>query len=154
VSLQDVYRRLARALHPDHERDPEQRAKKTPLMQDVNIAYEARDLLRLLELQLQIEQVDRAYLDTLADERLAHFNRLLTEQVSQLERDLTGAEETWRGSLARSSSRRITPRHVIAAIRVDHRAFERDIEAVQRDLDSLEDPRALSVWIAAKRPRR
>ena len=153
-SLQEIYRKLARALHPDHELDPEERVRKTLLMQDVNIAYEAGDLLRLLELQLQVEQVDRAHLDNLADDRLAHFNRLLVEQVAQLERDLAGAEETWRGSLERGSSRRITPPHVLAAIRADLGAFARDIADVQRDLDAFEDPRAVAVWIAAKRPRR
>ncbi|MDR2012378.1 MAG: J domain-containing protein, partial [Rhodanobacter sp.] len=57
-SVREVFRKLTSALHPDRETDERQREVKTALMQRVNMAYEANDLLTLLELQLQIEQID------------------------------------------------------------------------------------------------
>ncbi|RYZ11082.1 MAG: J domain-containing protein, partial [Comamonadaceae bacterium] len=61
-SLRDVYRRLASVLHPDREQDPQQRERKTALMQQANQAYADDNLLALLELQLQAEQIDAAHL--------------------------------------------------------------------------------------------
>jgi hypothetical protein len=58
-AVREIYRKLASELHPDRESDAAERARKTELMQKVNKAYEARDLLALLELQLRIEQIDR-----------------------------------------------------------------------------------------------
>jgi hypothetical protein len=61
-SVREVFRKLASALHPDRESDPRQREVKTTLMQKVNQAYAANDLLTLLELQLQIEQIDAGHI--------------------------------------------------------------------------------------------
>ncbi len=56
-SIREVYRKLASALHPDREPDVDERQRKTLLIQQVNQAYEAGDLLTLLGLQLEIEQI-------------------------------------------------------------------------------------------------
>ena len=153
-ALQDIFRKLALALHPDHERDAEERARKTRLMQEVNVAYEAGDLLALLELQLRFEQVDRAHIDGLADERLVHFNRLLVEQVSQLERELASAEDHWRYQLDVPPHVRIAPRHVGDAIRADLATFARNITGMRNDIKAFAGPRALSAWLASQRDRR
>jgi hypothetical protein len=153
-ALQDIFRKLALALHPDHERDDVERARKTTLMQEVNAAYESGDLLALLELQLRVEQVDRAHIDGLADERLVHFNRLLVEQVAQLERELTSAEDHWRYQLDAPPHARIAPAHVETAIRRDLVTFARGIARVRRDVEDLEDLRALTAWLANQRERR
>ena len=113
-----------------------------------------RSMLKLLELQLRYEQVDRAHIDNLADERLVHFNRLLVEQVAQIERELASAEAAWRYQLEVPGYQRIAPLHVLAAIRVDLTAFRRDIARVRRDLDTFTDARALSAWLANQRDRR
>jgi hypothetical protein len=54
-SIREVYRKLASALHPDREADPQERERKTALMQRANQAYGKNDLLKLLELQLELE---------------------------------------------------------------------------------------------------
>jgi hypothetical protein len=43
-------------------------------MQRVNRAYEAQDLLALLELQLQIEQIDESHIANAGEQRLKHYN--------------------------------------------------------------------------------
>ena len=83
-SIREIFRKLASALHPDREPDPVQREAKTALMQKVNQAYAANDLLTLLELQLQIEQVDASHIAGASAQRLKHYNKVLAEQVSEL----------------------------------------------------------------------
>lgn len=85
LSVREVYRRLARTLHPDREPDPTARERKTLLMQRANQAYEKNDLLTLLTLQLETEQIDAGTLASLPAERIAQYNLVLKEQVSALE---------------------------------------------------------------------
>ena len=75
-SIQEIYRKLATALHPDRETDPAERERKTALMQKVNVAYGNKDLLQLLELQLQVEQIDQAHVNNIAEDRLKHYNKI------------------------------------------------------------------------------
>lgn len=81
ASVRDIYRKLVRDLHPDRETDPAERERKTTLMQRINQAYEAGDLLTLLELQFQFEQLDPARLAQLSAERLQHYTAVLREQL-------------------------------------------------------------------------
>ncbi|MCU0754174.1 MAG: J domain-containing protein [Xanthomonadales bacterium] len=81
ASVRDIYRKLVRDLHPDRETDPVERERKTSLMQRINQAYEAGDLLTLLELQFQLEQLDPAKLAQLSAERLKHYSAVLREQL-------------------------------------------------------------------------
>jgi len=97
-SVRDIYRKLASALHPDRETDPAERARKTELMQRVNVAYQKEDLLALLELQLEIEQIDQAALDNLTDERIAQYNAMLQGQLKELELDNFRIEHAGRSS--------------------------------------------------------
>src|SRR5262249_9314653 len=84
-SIGAVYKRLVKVLHPDLERDPVEREKKSRAMQDVTAAYARADLHTLLCLELEwIESagVDAARLG--ADKLRAHAE-LLREQASELE---------------------------------------------------------------------
>lgn len=91
-SLREVFRKLASALHPDREPDPLERERKTALMQKVNVAYGNKDLLQLLELQLEVEQIDQSALDRIPEDRLKHYNKVLTEQSAELQQELDAVE--------------------------------------------------------------
>jgi hypothetical protein len=147
-TLQEVYRKLAMLLHPDHEQDPDERARKTTLMQEVNVAYEAKDLLKLLELRLRFEQVDEAAAHTIADDRLEHFNTLLAEQVRQLQHELSMVEEPWREDLELS---RVTPARVHAHLQADLRVVRDALGQLRADVERLADPRELKLWLRAAR---
>jgi hypothetical protein len=60
--------------HPDREPDPHERERKTALMQRANHAYGKNDLLKLLELQLELEHIDQPAYTTLDD--CSEFSRL------------------------------------------------------------------------------
>ena len=80
-SVREVYRKLVADLHPDREPDEQECKRKTELMQRVNIAYGKKDLLLLLELQLEIEQIDPEHLSNIADSRLKYFNKIDRKSV-------------------------------------------------------------------------
>ncbi len=88
LSLREIYRKLASALHPDRELDPAERERKTVLMQRVNQAYDKKNLLQLLELQMEIEHIDQTAINSLSEERLAHYNKILKEQLAELEQQV------------------------------------------------------------------
>jgi len=149
-ALQDVYRKLAKELHPDREPDPEERARKTLLMQQINVAYEQKDLLQLLELQLRFEQLDEAQIGTLAEERLEHYNRLLAEQVGQLKEELAGIEMPWRMRLGMPPTGKLPPARIQIRLRDDLRSVTEGIELARNDLQRFAEPTALKAWLAVE----
>jgi len=149
-ALQEVYRKLAMALHPDREPDPEERARKTLLMQQINVAYEQKDLLQLLELQLRFEQLDEAQIGSLAEERLEHYNRLLAEQVGQLKEELAGIEMPWRMRLGMPPTGKLAPSRIQGRLRDDLRSAAEGIEHARNDLRRLAEPSALRAWLAVE----
>jgi hypothetical protein len=92
-SIRDVYRKLASALHPDREPDPQERARKTALMQQANQAYGKKNLLKLLELQLELEHIDRNAINDISEDRLKHYNKILREQLCELDQEILHVED-------------------------------------------------------------
>ncbi len=149
-AVQEVYRALARAIHPDRELDPVERERKTRLMSEVNVAYEAKDLLRLLSLQLELDLVDAAAVSSMAEERLRQYSRILDEQTRHLAAELESAEAPYRGRLGS----KIEPKHVIAKVRYDRGVIEDQTVFLARDLATFSDLRLLKAWLRAQDPHR
>ncbi|MEJ0098981.1 MAG: J domain-containing protein [Pseudomonadota bacterium] len=91
-ALRELYRKLASAVHPDRESDAALREEKNELMQRINQAYAANDLLSLFEIQIEIDQLDPEQIGNLGTQRLRHYNRLLSEQLEQLRSKLNALE--------------------------------------------------------------
>jgi hypothetical protein len=91
-ALRDIYRKLASAVHPDRESDATRRDEKNELMQRINQAYAANDLLSLFEIQIEIDQVDPEQVGNPGTQRLRHYNRLLSEQLEDLRSRLRALE--------------------------------------------------------------
>ncbi len=87
-SVRSVYMDLVKAFHPDREPDETEKTRKTAIMQRVISAYENNDLLGLLQLQLELERIEPEHLDTIADEKLLHYNKVLKNQVRDLEQEI------------------------------------------------------------------
>lgn len=152
--LQEVYRKLAVALHPDLEQDPAERARKTELMQQVNVAYESQDLLRLLELQLKLEQIDADHASEVAEDRLRHYNTILDQQVKELDAELDELEIPWRMELDLLPSAQLSPAHVLKQIREDCEELRQQDEALRRDLAKFQDVAQLKKWLKSPGARR
>lgn len=89
-SIKEIYRKLASALHPDRESDALERERKTVLMQRVNQAYENKNLLELLALQLELEHIDQAHLSGLSPEKVRRYNLVLKGQVAEIDQEIQG----------------------------------------------------------------
>ena len=87
-SLGAVYRRLVKELHPDLERDPAERERKSRVMQDITAAYTRGDLHALL--QLEVEWLLPASGDAtgLSGDKLRMYTALLKEQATELEAEI------------------------------------------------------------------
>jgi hypothetical protein len=151
-SLREVYRKLVSELHPDREPDAAERARKTTLMQKVNEAYEASDLLALLELQLSIEQIDAAALAGLAEERLAHYNLVLKEQLDRLQDELNDVVAPFSMMLDGLPRRGgLTPADVLGSLDTDVRHLRKVVKQLEGDLAAFGDVRALKASLKGYR---
>ncbi|MFT3801623.1 MAG: J domain-containing protein [Burkholderiaceae bacterium] len=151
-SVRDAYRKLASALHPDREPDPVERERKTGLMQRVNRAYEAKDLLRLLSLQIEVEQIDATTLAGVAEERLMHYNRVLKEQSAELEAEIAGIAASF---VASATDRRQapTPAALLGELQQDLAALRRESQHLVDDLAAFKDVRVVKGWLKVMRGR-
>ena len=146
-SIRDVYRKLASALHPDRESDPQEKARKTELMQRANEAYGKNNLLQLLELQLELEHIDQSTLDGLSDERLKHYNAVLKEQLGDLEREILEVEGRFRAQFGIAPFITVAPSTVLRDLDREVAAAQQAMTAMRRDVQMAADAKTLKLWL-------
>lgn len=150
-SIREVYRKLASALHPDREQDPQERDRKTSLMQRVNQAYEKKNLLQLLELQLELEHIDAHAISGMTEQRLGHFNKILKEQLSELDQEIMYFEAPLRSQFQMPGYLKIKPLNVIAMLDTEIAKFGIEVRKAERDLLVTNDVVAFKKWIKERR---
>ncbi len=146
MSVREIYRKLASALHPDRETDDAERVRKTALMQQVNQAYAKTDLLRLLELQIEAEQIDLATLGAISEQRLGHYNQVLAEQSAQLDHEidaLTLPYQHQTGAFGGS----LKPETLSRTLDGDLAQLRHDARRIEHDLKRLQDRAVLKAWL-------
>lgn len=145
--LREIYRKLASALHPDREPDPEERTRKAALMAQVNAANDRRDLLTLLQLQLQIEQLNPGDVAAMAEEKLRHFNRVLKEQEQSLRQEQQHLAMQVRDSLGLGWGSTLTARSIDAALRAEAQGLQHKIALIKRDFAIIRQDAGLKPWV-------
>ncbi|WP_342349858.1 hypothetical protein [uncultured Nitrospira sp.] len=150
-SIQAVYRQLVVALHPDREPDPAERERKTELMQQVTVAYSKKDLLKLLELQLAVEQIDQSQLNNINADRLNHYNKILSDQLRELEEEVFFRESEIRLMLDASPFEPLSPKRMVGLLKQEIRTAQDMIARVQRDLLAFRDVKQLKAWLKGYR---
>jgi hypothetical protein len=151
-SVRDIFRKLASALHPDRETDAAERTRKTALMQRVNVAYAADDLLGLLELQLEVEQINQASLDSLSEERIRQYNKILTGQLSEIEHETAMVEHVAAMEAGLEVRGRLTPQVVLRRLRADVVEMQAKLDAIPAQLDKFGNVSKLKIWLKNYRP--
>lgn len=146
-SIRAVYRQLVGALHPDRETDPEEHRRKTDLMQKVTVAYKNRNLLQLLELQLTVEQIDQNAIDSINEDRLNHFNKILQRQSLELKQEIEEVELHMKAAGGLDPFESLTPKKLVSALRKDKKQLELAIFGIQRDLRLFKDIRKVKHWL-------
>ncbi|CAI8702907.1 MULTISPECIES: J domain-containing protein [Burkholderia] len=146
-SIREIYRKLASALHPDRETDPREQERKTVLMQRVNHAYAKGNLLQLLELQLEIEQIDRRAIDGLSEARLTRYNGILEEQIRELDQEIQHVENDFRRTYGIASSTKVAPDTVMRILTRDTAGMQRGNQDLAVALREFEDPDKVRDWL-------
>ena len=146
-SIQSVYRQLVKALHPDRESDADERARKTQLMQAVTVAYEEKNLIKLLELQLQETQISQQ-LHQLGDDKINAFIKLLDNQLRQLKTETQQIELNYKNMLGLSPWEKLSPKKLHSFLKSDIAQLEQKIKDIQHDRRLFErDIQALKAWL-------
>ncbi len=153
-SVREIYRKLASALHPDREPDPQERGRKTALMQHVNQAYAKNNLLQLLELQLELEHIDQAAINNVSEDRLKHYNKILREQLAELHHEITRVESGFMGQALLDPYAALTPDSVMRNLAAEIDSIKRAIRDVKRDLLAFADVQQVKAWLKTLRKSR
>jgi hypothetical protein len=152
-SIREVYRKLASALHPDRETESGERERKTALMQRVNQAYAKNNLLQLLELQLELEQIDQSAIDNIGEDRLKYYNKILKEQLVELEQELLRVEGAFRAQFGVSTLAGVSPHTIMRDLADEIVAVQRIIRDTKKDLLAFEDFKTFKAWLKTLRRR-
>ena len=152
-SIREVYRKLASALHPDREQDPIERDRKTALMQQVNMAYERRNLLGLLTLQLEIEQIDQAAISTIAEDRLQHYNKILAEQHADLKNEIFSVEAQFKMRFNIHPEFPISHKTALNKLRKDIDEMRNEVSRIKKDISLFQEVKHLKAWLKLYNPQ-
>lgn len=147
LSIREVYRKLASVLHPDREPDPVERERKATLMQRVNQAYANKSLLDLLELQLELEHIDQSVLESVSEERLKRWNKILKEQLRGLDQELSEVKIEYAIRTGMRPGHPVSPRNVKYALNTNINQLRTGVHVFEQDLRVFDDPRELKTWL-------
>lgn len=139
-SLREVYRKLASAMHPDREPDEQARVRKTELMQQVNKAYEAQDMLALLNLQMQADQLDTEGLLAIDDERLRHYNQFLSSQLKDLKETLMRLRTEFALGITGADPQKLSLKEIDTSLTEQIKQMRDMVATQQARLADLQDP--------------
>ncbi|MDP1929817.1 MAG: J domain-containing protein [Thiobacillus sp.] len=146
-TLRKLYRQLSSALHPDRELDPDSRTHKNALMVEANTAYERRDLVALLHIQLHIEQIDAQALSRMAEEKIESMSLLLSQQTDTLEREL----DTRRQQMLQEFGLHPSDPLSLASLRRhasrEAQALKQDVAAMEHDMRTVRDDASFKRWL-------
>jgi len=120
-------------------------------MQRVNQAYGANDLLALLELQLQIEQIDASHIANASAQRLKHYNKVLSEQLSELKAEMDHVEMGFRMEFGLEPGWGMNPRKLGEVLERTRRQWRAELSEQQREMRMLGDVAATKRWLKRQR---
>lgn len=148
-AVRDLYRRLARQLHPDREPDPQEQLRKTALMQQINAAYGARDLITLLELGGEHALLNDGAQG--AEDAIRQYNRVLEEQLFCLDMDLMDLTEPFREWLEQAALQDLSPQLLDQRLNRELRQLKAQVQSAEDELKFLREPGALALWLESVR---
>lgn len=150
TTLRKVMRQLASALHPDREKDPDERALKTDLMSEANAAYDRRDLVALLQIQLRIELTDTASIAKVAEEKITSLTLLLKQQAQDLDIELRNRLHAIREEFGLNPNATISTANLHRYLLMTEASIKKELTAMQQDLQHIENDKGLKSWLKAQ----
>lgn len=134
-SLKTVYLKIAAIIHPDREQDEVKKLDKTEMLQHANQAYENKDLLYLLKLQIQVDQARGIAKKGLSPDQIKFYKLALDAQSQKLDDQIDEVLESlyWtkkaKTSGKRQSSGRVQVANLYKQIDADTSAIKQHVKA-------------------------
>jgi hypothetical protein len=150
-SVREIFRKLVSTLHPDRETDPAERARKTELMQRVNVAYEKNDLLALLELQFEIDQIDIESLEAQGEERIKQYNKVLKKQLDDVVRESKDLEDWLKYDFGFDLPGRLEPRYLEIFVDTKLENMQSRLAEIEQDLVDFKELKVLKAFLKTYR---
>lgn len=146
-AVRTIYMDLVKAFHPDRETDEAEKNRKTEIMQRVTEAYEKNDVLALLRLQLEFERINQSHIESLAEEHLKYYNKILREQTKELEEEfdnLQGQAQRLSGQPAYMIS---NPFGIEFAFEQQIKNYKKTIKSIKNDLKDFQSDEVLKGFL-------
>ena len=128
-----------------------ERERKTEIMQRVNVAYTQKDLLSLLELQLEAEQIDQSHMSNIADDRLKYINKILREQLEELQLEVAQVEYPFKLQLNVPPYLQLSPKRLLQDLEANIRAIKHDTAILKEELRAYQDLNVLKASLKGYR---
>ncbi len=102
--IRQIFLRLADVFHPDKTLDEHDREYRTEVMKEINQAYQAGDLAKLLAIEQKHQMGETIDRDSETDltrrcARIEQENEFLTSQFAKLKQEIRAAKQTPEGSI-------------------------------------------------------
>ena len=146
-AVRTLYMDLVKAFHPDREPDEAEKIRKTGIMQRITEAYEKSDLLALFRLQLEYNRIDQKHLETLAEDQLKYYNKILKQQADELGEELYGLQSQLSATLGKPLMMVRSALGLELSFSSDVRALKQSVKAVKREVKDLSDPAYMKGWL-------
>ncbi|MCK8491521.1 hypothetical protein M0L20_06620 [Spirosoma sp. RP8] len=146
-AVRTLYMDLVKAFHPDREPDESEKIRKTEIMQRVTEAYEKSDLLALLRLQLEFNRIDQQHLESLADEQLRYYNKILKQQADELSSELFDLQSQLASTLGKPFAVVRSLVGLEMSFNNSIRDLKKSVKEAKKDVKDLSDPAILKVWL-------
>jgi hypothetical protein len=149
--LRAIYRKLVSLLHPDRELDAAERARKTAWLQRANRAYREQDVLQLVELQTELGYANSLASAVLDAGLAGAFKTLLTQQSKALKTSISRVEQSFSPQHNAAVDGPLTPKAALKAQDAFIRDLKLQMTALERDLRSFADIKAVKFWLKTYR---
>ncbi|MBD2703701.1 hypothetical protein IC229_23855 [Spirosoma sp. BT702] len=153
-AVRTLYMDLVKAFHPDREPDEDEKVRKTEIMKRVTEAYEKSDLLALFRLQFEFNRIDQQNLETLAEDQLRYYNKILKQQAEELDAELYGLQSQLSAALNKPLMMVGSALSLEFSFNNDVRALKQDIKATRKDIKDLSNPAQMKAFLKTYRIRK
>lgn len=146
-AVRTIYMDLVKAFHPDRVTDEAEKDRKTEIMQRVTEAYEKNDVLSLLRLQLEFERIDQSHIESMAEDHLKYYNKILREQTKELDEEydnLMGQAQMISGQPTYMIS---TPFGLEFAFDRQIKDFKKTIKSIKKDLIEFQSDEVMKAFL-------
>ncbi len=148
-ALKNIYRQLARQLHPDRADNDAQRALNHDLMSEANTAYDRQDLLALLKLQLRAQQIDASAMSTVAEDKLKSWIALLRAQSKDLTNECIELEIQMSHEFRVPRHQDLTAANLERSLQAAMQDYDEALHMMRSDLEMIKNDADLKRWAKA-----